>query len=275
MNQCLYLDGRARPLRVALYGAALEVVREGEVLALAPLGRLRRISCLGRVDWAGDALMACAAGAVAVSFLRAGRAAAHFLPARPPARSFGALIEDAGLHPAWNERLEDWTDSELRRSLMLALRETGQGSDSVARLVAAGDSRQALRAGLRILGSRGPDRRILRHLLENLHAWAVERLLGKSLFLGHFGFSSDKPNLPERLAHVVSPLLLGESLEQARREAHRRRPSGPVDGAGAGGLAHRCALAFEHAEPALARRFDGALRRFERLVRDCAEEVEP
>ncbi len=274
MSECLYLDGRVRPLRIALYGAALQIEQPDEVPILAPLPRLRRISCWGRVDWAGDALLACAAHSIPISFLNAGRGVACFLPARPPAKTFGALIEEAGLHADWNNRLENWTDSELRRSLLAALKNRPEAQTAVSRSLALGDARLALRVGLRTLESPGPTRRIWSCLQEILHGWTVERLQTQSLFLGHFGFSSDKPNVPQRLALVVSPMLLSETLEQAQREARRRRPAGPMDGAGAGNLAHRCALAFDHAEPALAKHFAGALRRFERLVRDCAEEVE-
>lgn|GEM_PF-4136500 len=275
MNQVLYLDGRAQPLRVGLYGVALEVAREADRLSLAPLPRLRRICCWGRVDWSGDALLACAAHAVPISFVRGGKGSAYFLPARPPARAFGALIEDACLHPDWAARLEDWTDAELRRSLMAALRTHHKMGEAVGRLLAAGDTRLAVRATLKSLGRQGPSRRVWSHLQECLHSWSVERLRSQPLFLGHFGFSSDKPNVVERLAHVVSPILLSQAVEQMDRESRRRRPGGPGDSTGTGGLAHRCALAFGHAEPAVAKRFAAAFRRFERLVRDCAEEIEP
>ncbi len=274
MSECLYLDGRVRPLRVGLYGVALQIERPDELPILAPLPRLRRIGCWGRVDWAGDALLACAAHSIPISFLSAGRGVACFLPALPPAKAFGALIEEASLRADWTERLENWTDSELRRSLLTALKNRPETQKAVSGLLARGDARLALRVGLRTLDSPGPVRRIWSCFQECLHGWTVERLREQSLFLGHFGFSSDKPNVPQRLALVVSPLLLSETLEQAAREARRRRPEGPAHGAGAGNLAHRCALAFDRAEPVLAKHFAGALRRFERLVRDSAEEVE-
>ena len=90
-----------------------------------------------------------------------------------------------------------------------------------------------------------------------------------------FGYSSDKPNLPEHLTRALSPLLLPVVAEQCGREAARRGSEGPIDGFGEGGLAHRCALAFDRAEPALTARMGHVLRGFEQLVRDCAEEVNP
>lgn len=275
MEQCLYLDGRARPLRIGLYGVALEIAREGAVVAFSPLPRLRRICCWGRVDWTGDALWACASRAIPISFLRGGRGAAFFLPARPPPRTFGALIDEASLHPDWANRLEDWTDGELRFSLLAALARRVELRAPVGKLLAGGDMRLAVRAGLRSLDANGPARRIWSHLSECLHAWTVEHLQREPLFLRNFAFSSDKPNVVERLAHVVSPILLPPTVDQVAREGRRRRPDGPKDAVGAGGLAHRCALAFRQAEPAVAKRFQLALRRFERLVRETAEDIEP
>ena len=274
MIQSLYLDGRREPLGVEVYGAALRIVRRGTAPALAPLRGTRRVCCWGRVQWAGEALMACAAYAIPISFLSRGRSVACFLPNRPPARAFAALLEDAAIHPEWGERLENWVESEIARSLAVVAGDASAEGAAIRARLTDGDARQALRASLR-LGGAGESRRIWRHLQECLHAWATARLQTEDLGLGCFGFSSAKPNLPEHLTRALAPLLLPALAERRARENGRRRPDGPLDRSGEGSLAHRCAIAFEHAEPRLAARTRHVLRRFERLVRDCAEEVDP
>jgi len=273
MIRTLYLDGRREPLDVVLYGAALRIDRPESASVFAPLGRTRRICCRGRVHWAGEALIACAVNAIPVSFLSHGRGVGYFLPTRPPARAFGALLEEAVLHPAWDDRFENFIDSEAVRSLHIVADGSSPQWAGVRLLLERGDARQALRAGLRLGGDR--PRRIWRHLHEYLHAWIGARLLGEDFSLACFGYSSDKPNLPEHFSRALAPLLLPTLLQQSGREAKRRRPDGPLDRSGEGSLAHRCALAFDHAEPRLVARTPHLLRRFERLVRDCAEEVDP
>lgn len=272
MIQNLYLDGRHEPLNIGLYGTALQINRADCAPVFVPLERTRRICCWGRVQWAGEALIACATHRIPISFLSHGRSIACFLPNRPPPRAFGALLEEAVLNPAWGERFENWIDSEVIRSLHAVADRGDREWAAVRFFLARGDARQALRAGLRVGGGR--PRQIWRHLQEYLHAWVSARLLGEDIPLACFGYSSDKPNLPEHLTKVLAPLLLPPLLEQCTREAKRRRPDGPCDGAGEGRLAHRCALAFDHVEPRLVARTRHLLRRFERLVRDCAEEVE-
>jgi hypothetical protein len=275
MTQTLYLDGRREPLRVDLYGAALRIGRRTAAPAFAPLGRTRRICCWGRVQWAGEALLACAARAVPISFLSQGRGVACFLPNRPPPRAFAALVEDAALNPAWSERLENWVDSEIARSLAAVVDRQSREWAAIRHHLASGDARQALRAGVRLSGGAGAARRVWRQLQEYLHAWASARLHAEDLLpLACFGYSSDKPNLPEHFTRALAPLLLPALAQQCARESRRRRPDGPLDHAGEGSLAHRCALAFDSAEPRLSALTTPLLRRFERLVRDCAEEVE-
>jgi hypothetical protein len=258
---------------VELYGAALRIVRRESGPALAPLRRTRRICCWGRVEWAGEALFACAAHAIPISFLSQERSVACFVPNRPPAKAFAALVEDAALHPAWEARLEDWVDGETARSLAeVAARASADGA-AIRALLAAGDTRQALRVSAR-LASAGEGRRIWRHLLSLLHAWASARLHSEDVPLACFGYSSALPNLPELLTRALAPQLLPILSEQRAREGRRKRPDGPMDRSGAGSLAHRCALAFDHAEPRLAAQTSPLLRRFERLIRDCAEELE-
>lgn len=273
MIQSLYLDGRREPLRIDLYRTALQISQRDVAPVFAPLSRTRRICCWGRVQWAGEALIACAAHAIPISFLSHGRSIAFFLPARPPAKAFGALLEEAVLNPAWCERLENWIESEIIRSLAaIVVRASGEWAE-VQFFLARGDARQALRAALRI--SRGNQaRRIWRHFSEYLHAWVSARLLAEDFSGACFGYSSDKPNLPEHLARALSPLLLPALMEQCALEAKRRGPDGPIDRAGEGSLTHRCALAFDRVEPRLDARMNHILRRFERLVRDCAEEVD-
>jgi hypothetical protein len=274
MISSLYLDGRARVVRVGLYGAALEVGGEGDIPALAPLAHLRRVCCWGRVQWAGEALIACASRAIPICFLGHGRGIGYFLPARPAAKCFGALIDDARLHPQWEERLRDWTDGELRRSLLTVTSDQSATSDAIKRLVAAGDTRLALRAGLKIAAPGQPWRPIWRHLNECLHAWTVEQLLGQPLALPDLGGSSDRPNLTNQMALVLSPLMIPAAHRQAATERARKSTTPPATTAGAGSLAHRCALAFKGVEPRLAKHFPRALRRFESLVRTCAEDFD-
>jgi hypothetical protein len=271
--QNLYLDGRREPLDIGLYGAALQISRPESAPVFAPLKRTRRICCWGRVQWAGEALIACAAHAIPISFLSHGRSIAYFLPTRPPPKAFGALLEDAVLNPAWDERLENWVDSEVVRSLRAVTDRGSHEWTAVRFLLAKGDARQAVRAALHM--GRNRPRRIWRHFQECLHAWVSARLLKEDFSFACFGYSSDKPNLPEHLTRALAPILLPALMEQGKREAERRRSDGPIDRSGEGSLAHRCALAFDHAEPQLTARMKHMLRRFERLVRDCAEEVHP
>lgn len=275
MISSLYLDGRSRPVRVGLYGTALEVGAEGDLPVLTPLVHLRRVCCWGRVQWAGEALIACATRAIPVCFLGHGRGIGYFLPARPAAKCFGALIDDAVLHPDWNDRLRNWTESELRRSLLSISDARGDAWSPVKTLVTSGDTRSALRAALRLAGPNTPWRPIWRHLNECLHAWTIQRLLLQPLALPDLGSSSDRPNLVHQMAFIMSPLLVPGALAQTARERARKAPGGRVDKSGAGSVAHRCALAFNSLEPRLAKHFPRALRRFESLVRTCAEDFEP
>jgi hypothetical protein len=228
------------------------------------------------VHWAGEALIACAARAIPICFLGHGRGIGYFLPSRPAAKCFGALIDDARLHPDWGHRYLDWTDSELRRSLRVIIHDRDETWKPVKLVLAAGDPRLALRAGLRLAGPAAPWRPIWRHLNECLHAWTVEQLLLQPLALTDLGSSSDRPNLTHQLALVLSPLLLPAVIEQSGRERARKTPGAPAPSVrGTGGLAHRCALAFKALEPRLAKHFSQALRRFESMVRTSAEDFEP
>ena len=275
MISSLYLDGRSRLVRVGLYGAALEVGAEGDLPALTPLVHLRRVCCWGRVQWAGEALIACASRAIPICFLGHGRGIGYFLPARAAAKGFGALIEDAILHPDWSERLQNWADSELRRSMLTITADRGDAWKPVRALVVSGDTRLALRTGLRMAGPNAPWRPIWRHLNECLHAWTIQQLLLQPLVLPDLGSSSDRPNLTHQMTLVMSPFLVPGAIDQTARERARKAPGGPIDKSGAGSLAHRCALAFKSLEPRLARHFPRALRRFESLVRTCAEDFGP
>ncbi len=276
MTSSLYLDGRAREVRVGLYGAALEIGRDSALPALAPLVRLRRVCCWGRVHWAGEALIACATRAIPICFLGHGRAIGYFLPARPAATSFAALIDEARLHPEWGHRYQDWTDSELRRSLRVIVHDRDETWRPMTVTLADGDPRQALRAGLRLAGPNAPWRPIWRHLNECLHAWAVEQLLRQPLTLPDLGNSSDRPNITHQMTLILSPLLLPAVIAQSAKEGARKAPGAPpATVRGPGGLAHRCALAFKTLEPRLVKHFSQALRRFESLVRTCAEDIEP
>lgn len=274
MRQTLYLDGRREALGVELHGSALKIARPSAAPSFAPLERTRRICCWGRVQWAGEALIACALGAIPISFLAHGRSLACVLPNRPPPRSFAALVEDAALNPAWGERLENWVESEAARAVALVM---DRGADRSAAIRAALDyrgARQTLNAVARIGDDGGAPRRIWLQLQEYLHAWAIARLQAEDIPSTCFGYSSAMPNLPECVARALSPLLLPALAEQSAREVRRQKRGGRIDAFGEGGLAHRCALAFDQAEPALAARMRCILRGFERLVRDCAEEVD-
>jgi hypothetical protein len=275
MISSLYLDGRARQVSVGLYGTALELAGEGEPPRLAPLVHLRRICCWGRVHWAGEALIACAARAIPICFLGHGRGIGYFLPARPAAKCFSALIDDARLHPLWTERLLDWEASEFRRSLLAVVEGRDGAWTFVKALLDAGDPRLALRTGLRLAAPAAPWRPVWRNLNECLHAWTIQQLLSQPLALPDLANSSDRPNLTQKLTLVISPLLLQAAVNQAVIERNRKTPRGPAAMTGTGSLAHRCAVAFSALEPRLARFFWPALRRFESLVRTCAEDFEP
>jgi hypothetical protein len=274
MTGSLYLDARKRVIHVGLYGSALEVGGEGEVPSLAPLARLRRVCCWGRVQWAGEALIACATRAIPICFLGHGRGIGYFLPARPAAKGFGSLIDDARLHPEWSKRLHDWTESALRRSFLAITEDRSDAWKPIDNLLAVGETRLAFRAGLRLAGPATPWRPVWRHLNECLHAWTIEQLLRQPLTLPQLGCSSDRPDVTSLMTQVLAPLLLPAAVDQARTESGRKAPDRPIDKAGAGSLTHRCTLAFNAVEPRLAKYFARAVRQFESLVRACAEDFE-
>jgi len=275
MTQTLFLDGRRKPLQIDLYGTAIQISGADPTATLAPVARIRRIACWGRVDWTGEALLACAERQIPISWLKRDQHLALFLPARPQPRGFAALLEEASLTETWSASVDDWLRSEARRSLTDSLRQWPSLATPSLMTVMAQDPLIAVQLCLRLSRDHLTARRIWRQCMALMHAWLAERLIHEELAAGHFGASSARDNLIRLFAIALSPLILPLAIQQAAREQRRRMPAEPLASSGRGTTTHRNAIAFDHLEPSLNRHFYDSWRRFDRMVRDLAERPAP
>ncbi len=122
----LYLLGREQT-DVVLDGPALRVSRNGHADARVPLRRLARVIVSGRVNWATNALLACADHDVPVVFLRrSGTVRARWLGicSRRDGwfyRNWSYLID----RPDWRQQYGQWRRSALQRATALSVRRMG------------------------------------------------------------------------------------------------------------------------------------------------------
>ena len=129
MLKPLYLPGQVRT-EVVLDGPALRIARPACADLRVPLQRISRIVVSGGVNWATNALLACADNNVPIIFLR-GNGSVR-------ARGLGTQSRQSDLQqkwsyfidrPDWQELYEDWRAPALRRSLALSARRLGMRAD--------------------------------------------------------------------------------------------------------------------------------------------------
>jgi hypothetical protein len=125
----LYLDGTT-PLRVVLDGPGLRVRAAGAADRLFPLRRLSRVVVCGKVDWATEALLACAQASIPVSFVRRdGVLRARVLGASPRKDwlRLDALLVEFLESPGSVDRYRDWGSARAQQARLELVYEAERG----------------------------------------------------------------------------------------------------------------------------------------------------
>lgn len=125
----LYLDG-VRPLRVQLDGPGLRVCAVGVADRMYPLQRLSRVVVCGQVDWATDALLACAEAGIPVSFMRRNgilRARMLGVSLRKHLLQLDTLLEEFIGLPDGVDRYRDWVRGRSQQARLELVCGSGRG----------------------------------------------------------------------------------------------------------------------------------------------------
>jgi hypothetical protein len=138
----VYID---RAAMVRLEGPALVVKQPERADGRFPLRLISRVIVRGPVPWSMEALFACLAAGVPVTFLsREGEVVGLCLGRDRPEESLALLLDRLTAEPGWAEIYQRWCAAAERRSIIEVARRVGLPlgpdlrPDSVRRLLAAG-----------------------------------------------------------------------------------------------------------------------------------------
>ena len=117
----LYLDRAAAAVR--LDGPALIVEQPASAAGRFPLRLLSRVVVRGPVPWSMEALFACLAGGIPVTFLSLDGAVVGLCLGRDrPEESLAVLLDRLTAEPSWTEMWERWRKAAERRAIIEAAR---------------------------------------------------------------------------------------------------------------------------------------------------------
>ena len=119
-------------------GGALVVRRAGAVIQRFPLTRVARVVCGNKATWTGQALAACLAEGVTITWVNGhGHALGNAQPRCAKPESLGALIETYLELPDWTSRFDNWRARRRLETLITsARRHAEEGRVQSARMFA-------------------------------------------------------------------------------------------------------------------------------------------
>jgi hypothetical protein len=139
----VYIDRGATAVR--LEGPALVVAQSERAEGRFPLRLLSRVVVRGPVPWSMEALFACLAAGVPVTFLSMdGEVVGLCLGRDRPEESLAMLLDRLTAEPGWADVYRRWCAAAERRAVLEVARRLGLAlgpdlrTDSVRRLIAAG-----------------------------------------------------------------------------------------------------------------------------------------
>jgi hypothetical protein len=254
----LYLDCGAAAVR--LEGPALIVDQPDSAEGRFPLRLLSRVVVRGPVPWSMEALFACLASGVPITFLSLDGAVIGLCLGRDrPEESLAMLLDSLLAEPGWAEIYTRWTKAAERRAIVEVARRltlplgTDLRPEAVRTLAAAhlpGGDTPGARSALRRL-----DGYLCAHLSE------LFGLAGVPLeYRGGRGSALDlRPAFRSALRWYLW-LPLRRWLELRRNH--------PTPRGGATVARHRAAAQYEAAAPQIAARFRRLLASLDRLLRE-------
>jgi CRISPR associated protein Cas1 len=259
----LYLDGTT-PLRVLLDGPGLRVRAAGTADRVFPLRRLSRVVVCGQVDWATDALLACAQTGIPISFVRRdGVLRARVLGAsqRKDWLRLDALLVEFLEAPGGVDRYRDWVHAQAQQARRELVYEAERGPwpvDSRALALLLHQHAQQYARSAELERFDGQVRSLVRiHVETQLHALRLDP--DAADLLVHDVLMVD--DLTEVLIWTVQNAKLAW-LKRARNRRRRRE----------GGLARPGwveAIRFmQSQDPALDRRFSDLIRKLQVFLFD-------
>jgi hypothetical protein len=254
----LYLDHGAAAVR--LEGPALIVEQPEVAEERFPLRLLSRVVVRGPVPWSMEALFACLASGIPITFLSLDGAVIGLCLGRDrPEESLGMLLDRLLAEPGWAEIYERWCKAAERRAIVEAVRRLA--------LPVATDLRpEVVRAlaAARMPGGNTPGARSAMRRLDGYMCAHLFELFARSgvplEYRGGRGSALDlRPGFRSALRwYLWLPLWRWLELRQDH----------PAPRGGASAARRRAAAQYEAAAPQLAARFRRLLASLDRLLRE-------
>jgi hypothetical protein len=221
----LYLRGA--DIRVVMDGPALKVSKPGQTDGWFPLRRVSTVVSAIRVDWSSEALLACAAAGVAVSFLEdSGRVMARLLGHSSERDELRQRLNDFMLKADWRDDYTLWRAGMEQRAVRSVARRFDWPASEIPTARAV---RQAVHDAARTRGLLEAFDAIGQEVLGLLTALATQQLSDAGLGVDYEGWTeldlaADLSGIlfwdfhPARLAWLNMRQARGEALPPARGE---------------------------------------------------------
>jgi CRISPR associated protein Cas1 len=254
----LYLDRGAAAVR--LEGPALIVDQPDAAEGRFPLRLLSRVVVRGPVPWSMDALFACLASGVPITFLSLDGAVVGLCLGRErPEESLAMLIDRLVAEPGWAEIYGRWSKAAERRAIVEVARRLG--------LPLGTDLRPEVVCGLmafRMPGGDTPGARSALRRLDGYLAAHLSELFGRAgVPLAYRGGRGSPLDLrPAFRAALRWYLWLPVQRWLELRQAH------PAPWGAASAARRRAAAQYEAAAPQIAARFRRLVASLDRLLRE-------
>jgi hypothetical protein len=253
----LYLDRGAAAVR--LDGPALVVEQDACAEGRFPLRLLSRVVVRGAVPWTIEALLACLASGVPVTFLSLdGEVLGLCLGRERPEESLAVLLDRLTAEPDWAEIWERWRRAAERRAIVEAARRLGLPVDADLR-----PQTLAALAAARLPGGDTPGARsAMRRLDGYLCAHLAELFARAGVPLAYRGGRGSALDLRPAFRAALRWSLwapLARWLDLQRRHPPSRDRGAPR---------RRIAAQYEAATPQIAARFRRLLASLDRFLRE-------
>lgn len=253
----LYIDRAAAAVR--LEGPALVVEKAGSVEGRFPLRLLSRVVVRGPVPWSMEALFACLASGVPVTFLSLDGAVVGLCLGRDRSEeSLVALLDRLALAPNWPEIYERWRRATERRAII----ETARRLSYPLGVDLRPESARAFFAAQMPSGDTPGARSTLRRLDGFLHAHLSELFARAGVPLCYRGGKGSALDLRPAFRAVLGWYLWAPTRRLL--DLHQRHPPGR-DRATA---RRRIAAQYEAAAPLIASRFRRLVATLDRFLRE-------
>jgi CRISPR associated protein Cas1 len=254
----LYLDRDAAAVR--LEGPALIVDQPDAAEGRFPLRLLSRVVVRGPVPWSMEALFACLASGVPITFLSLDGAVVRLCLGRErPEESLAMLLDRLLAEPGWAEIYGRWSRATERRAIVEVTRRLALplGTDLRPEAVRA-------LAAVRMPGGDTPGARSMMRRLDGYLAAHLSELFGRAgVPLAHRGGRGSPLDLrPAFRAALRWYLWLSLQRWLELRQDY------PMPRGGAGAARRRAAAQYEAAAPQVAARFRRLVASLDRLLRE-------